>query len=342
MSANQVYQPPCTISSATLRLAAEIAEKVGRLAAEPEHVFGLRLHRLHRIWTIQGSLAIEGNTLSVEQITAILDGKRVLAPPKEIQEAKGAIEAYQNLEAWRPHSEKDLLKAHAMLMAGVLDEAGVFRTGDVGVLSGNTVIHMGPPAKHVPGLMRSLLDWLHATDHHPLIASSVFHYEFEFIHPFADGNGRLGRLWQTLILFRWNPLFAHIPVESLVYEHQAEYYEALRESTRKTDSAPFIEFMLGMVMDALNVASAPEVTPDVAPEVGKMLRLLLEGPLSRKDIQARLGLRDEKHFRLHYQQPAVSAGLMAMTIPDKPNSRLQKYRLTSLGRRAAQEGSNGG
>jgi len=163
-------------------------------------------------------------------------------------------------------------------------------------------------------------------DGRPLIAGSVFHYEFEFIHPFADGNGRLGRLWQSLILTRWNPLFADIPVESLVFEHQHEYYQALQESTNRTDSAPFIAFMLRMILDAVTT-TAPQVTP----QVGELL-LALQGELSREALQTTLGLQDRKSFRERYLRPALADGLIEMTIPDKPNSRLQKYRLTDKGR----------
>jgi Fic family protein len=160
----------------------------------------------------------------------------------------------------------------------------------------------------------------------------LYHYEFEFIHPFADGNGRAGRLWQTLILFRWNPLFAHIPVESLVYEHQSEYYQALQRSTDQADSAPFIEFMLRMILDAVSEAAAPQVAPQVTPQVERLLEVLV-GDMSREDLQTALGLQDRKSFRERYLTPALAEGLIEMTLPGKPNSRLQKYRLTDQGRR---------
>lgn len=193
-------------------------------------------------------------------------------------------------------------------------------------MAGQQVIHMAPPADRVPLLMADLFGWLAATDAHPLIASSVFHYEFEFIHPFADGNGRMGRLWQSLILARWNPLFADIPVESLIFEHQAEYYLALQERTRQTDSAPFIAFMLRMILDTF----APS-TPQVTPQVGELLAVL-HGEMGREALQAALGLSDRKSFRARYLKPALADGLIEMTLPDKPNSRLQKYRLTDRGR----------
>ena len=179
----------------------------------------------------------------------------MVAPPREILEARNAIAAYERMSGWMPEAEADLLEAHRVLMAGLMDDAGTFRSGGVGVMAGGSVIHMAPPAHRVPVLMGGLLGWLAACETHPLVTSSGFHYEFEFIHPFADGNGRLGRLWQTLILAHWNPLFAHIPVESMVHEHQAQYYLALQQSTGQTDSAPFVEFMLRMVLDALAAAT---------------------------------------------------------------------------------------
>ena len=327
--AHKNYSPPFTITAAIISLVAEISQLMGRQSAI-EGTKTIRLRRINRIRTIRGSLAIEGNTLSEEQITAILEGKRVLAPPREIQEVRNASAAYDIFEKWNPSSKNDLLSAHGVLMKGLLDLPGAYRTGGVGVMAGKTVVHMAPPAGRFFYLMKVLLHWLETTDQHPLIASSVFHYEFEFIHPFNDGNGRMGRLWQTLILCKWNPLFAYIPVESLVYKHQAEYYTALNKSTKNAESSVFIEFMLRMILSALRASLTPEVTPDVTPEVKKMLSCL-KGDMSRQEIQKKLGLKDEKHFREAYQQSAIAAGLIEMTVPDKPNSRLQKYRITPKG-----------
>lgn len=325
------YQPPYTITPAILNRVAEISEAVGRLTVLTDRAKALRLRRINRIRTIRGSLAIEGNTLSEAQITAILEGKRVIAPPREVQEVKNALAAYDRFDAWRPETEKDLLEAHRVLMSDLIDEAGMYRRGGVGVMAGEQVIHMAPPAERVPQLMGDLFGWLTATDAHPLIVSSVFHYEFEFIHPFADGNGRMGRLWQSLILARWNPVFADIPVESLIFEHQAEYYQVLQESTRQTDSAPFIAFMLSMILDAVT-AVASQVTPQVTPQVGQLLRVM-KGEMSREALQAALDLLDRKSFRSRYLKPALDEGWIEMTLPGKPNSRLQKYRLTEEGER---------
>lgn len=330
MSKPSNHKPPYTITPEILNQVAAISEAIGRLTVLTDQAKTLRLRRINRIRTIHGSLAIEGNTLSEAQITAILEGKRVIAPPREVQEVKNALAAYDRFDAWKPGAEKDLLEAHRMLMSGLIDEAGMYRHGGVGVMAGQQVIHMAPPADRVPRLMGDLFSWLAATDAHPLIASSVFHYEFEFIHPFADGNGRMGRLWQSLILARWNPLFADIPVESLVFEHQAEYYQALRESSQKADSAPFIVFMLRMILDTLTT-SAPQVSPQVTPQVGELLGAI-QGEMGREALQAALGLSDRKSFRERYLKPALAVGLIEMTIPDKPNSRLQQYRLTDKGR----------
>jgi Fic family protein len=259
-----VDQPPYTITPEILNRVAAISEAIGRLTVLADQARVLRLRRVNRIRTIHGSLAIEGNTLSEAQITAILEGKRVIAPPREVQEVKNALAAYDRFDTWKPEAEKDLLEAHRILMSGLIDEAGLYRHGGVGVMAGSQVIHMAPPADRVPHLMADLFGWLAATDAHPLIASSVFHYEFEFIHPFAGGNGRIGRLWQSLILARWNRLFADISVESLIFEHQAEYYQAIQESTQKTDSAPFIAFMLRMILDTVTT-TAPQVTPPKSP-----------------------------------------------------------------------------
>ena len=324
------YHPPYTISPEILNRVAAISEAVGRLTVLTDKARTLRLRRINRIRTIHGSLAIEGNTLSETQITAILEGKRVIAPPREVQEVKNALAAYDLFGTWKPEAEKDLLEAHRMLMSGLIDEAGLYRHGGVGVMAGQQVIHMAPPADRVPQLMGNLFGWLAAADVHPLIASSVFHYEFEFIHPFADGNGRLGRLWQSLILAHWNPLFADIPVESLIFEHQAEYYQSIKESTQKTDSAPFITFMLRMILDTVTT-TAPQVSPQVTPQVGELLAAI-QGEMGREALQSALGLSDRKSFRERYLKPALVDGLVEMTIPDKPNSRLQKYRLTDKGR----------
>jgi len=331
----KVHQPPCTLTPAIVTLVARIAEAVGQLSVRLESARDLRLRRINRIRTIHGSLAIEGNTLSEAQITAILDGRKVIAPPREIQEVRNALETYDLLSAWQPTRAADLLAAHRTLMTGLVDDAGAWRRAGVGVMAGERVIHMAPQADRVPQLMANLLRWLEATDAHPLIASSIFHYEFEFIHPFSDGNGRMGRLWQTLILSRWNPLFAEIPVESLVHEQQDAYYQAIQDSTQRGDAAPFVEFMLSRILEAVTRVT-PQVAPQVTPQVERLLRAI-HGEMSREALQAALALQDRKSFRERYLKPALADGLIEMSLPDKPNSRLQQYRLTDKGRQWLQQ-----
>ncbi|TMN98287.1 Fic family protein [Pseudoalteromonas sp. S558] len=252
------YAPPFTLSNKTLTLVAKIGESIGRLTVQQEQAQLLRLRKVNRMRTVQGSLAIEGSTLTQQQITAILDGKRIIAPPKEVQEAHNAINSYDALTQWQPTNPSDLLSAHLLMMVGLVNDAGMYRQEGVGVMSGEQVVHMAPQAERVPKLMAELLEWLESSDVHPLVASCVFHYEFEFIHPFSDGNGRVGRLWQMLILSKWHDVFINIPVESMVHQHQDDYYLAIRQSTQQTDSAPFIEFMLQMIFDAITEAKTSE------------------------------------------------------------------------------------
>ena len=322
--------PPYKITSAILDLVERIGEAIGRV----EEVFGrqdLRLRRANRIRSIRGSLAIEGNTLTEEQISTIFEGKPVVAPLREIQEVRNAIKVYEKFIQWNPANQTDLLKAHEMLMVGLLDAPGHYRRGGIAVAGAGEVHHIGPPASRVPHLMTDLLSWLENTEEHPLIASSVFHYEFEFIHPFEDGNGRMGRLWQTLILTRWKPLFADVPVESLVYERQSTYYETIRQSSAKGESTSFIVFMLEAILDA--VISTPQETPHVSPQVERLLAVL-EGEMSRQQILHVLNLSDRKSFRQRYLQPALENGYVEMTLPESPTARNQRYRLTARGRMA--------
>ena len=245
------YVPPFTVSDEIMSLVAEIAEIIGHLSATTQQLPMPLLRKKNRIKTIQSSLAIENNSLSIEQVTAILEGKRVLGPPNEIQEVRNAIDAYELLLELNPYKEKDLLKAHRLMMNDLVKENGQYRAGGVGVFDGKRCIHLAPPAQRVPILMADLLSWVKSTKIHPLISSCVFHDEFEFIHPFADGNGRMGRMWQTLLLMQWKPVFAWIPVETIVKEHQQDYYDAIAQSDHDANSAPFITFMLHCLLQAL-------------------------------------------------------------------------------------------
>ncbi|OUY08528.1 Fic family protein [Acinetobacter populi] len=330
------YQPPYTITSKIIHLISQISENIGRLTVLEEIQDSLKLRKANRIRTIQGSLAIEGNTLSTEQITAILNGKPVIAPPKEVQEVRNAIKAYEQFQLWQPTDEHDLLEAHQVLMTGLIDEIGNYRHGGVGVMAGNQVVHMAPPANQVPRLMADLLKWLTQSEEHPLIKSCVFHYEFEFIHPFADGNGRMGRLWQTLILTKWNPIFANIPVESLIYQNQRAYYDALQASTDQTNSAPFIEFILQMIFDAIQsslttdqatVHATDQVTVQDDDYVQRLVSAMEHREYSLTELMSLLQLSHRASFQQNYLRPAIEAGLIERTIPDKPKSPKQRYRL---------------
>lgn len=252
-------KPPFEITNAMIDHVAEIAELVGRLTSTNQLSSNPTLRRTNRIRTIHGSLAIEQNTLTLEQVTAVLNGKQVLAPPKDIAEVKNAYEIYERLDELDPYSVDDLLTAHGIMTRGLVEESGMFRTRPVGVVDQEGhVLHFGTLPQYVPDLVMELLDWVKNSDVHMLIRSCVFHYEFELIHPFSDGNGRVGRLWHTLLLSKWNPAFAWLPVESIIHDRQQEYYAAINASNDAGESTVFIEFMLSAIkaslMDAINAS----------------------------------------------------------------------------------------
>ena len=262
-----MYKPPFTVSPKAINLIASISSHLERYAIKMEQGDTLRLRRANRIKTIHSSLAIEGNTLSEGEVQAVLEGKTVVAPLKEIQEVRNAIKTYELYPKLDPFSIQDLLLAHGTMMAGLVDEAGMFRKGGVGVFDGDKPVHIAPQADRVRDLMNDLFVWLENADDHLLIKSCVFHYEFEFIHPFADGNGRIGRLWQSLILGRLNPVFEHLPVENLVYSNQQAYYNAINKSSYLADSGPFIDFMLEEILNAL-IDHQGKSNADIADEKG--------------------------------------------------------------------------
>ena len=252
-------KPPFEITNAMIHEVAEIAELVGKLNSTNQLSTNPTLRRTNRIRTIHGSLAIEQNTLSLEQVTAVLNGKQVLAPPKDIAEVKNAYEIYERLDELDPYSVDDLLTAHGIMTRELVEESGVFRSRPVGVVDQEgRVLHFGTLPQYVPDLVMELLDWAKDSDIHMLIRSCVFHYELELIHPFADGNGRIGRLWHTLLLSKWNPVFVWLPVESMIHAHQKEYYAAINASNAAGDSTVFIEFMLSTIkaslIDAINTS----------------------------------------------------------------------------------------
>lgn len=245
-------QPPFEINERIMTDVIEIAELVGRVSVTDKISMNPTLRRTNRIQTIYSSLAIEQNTLDIEQVTAVLSGKRVIAPPKDIAEVQNAYEIYDNMDKLNPYSIDDLLKAHSVMERGLLNEAGEFRSRPVGVAdSEGNILHFGTLPQYVPKLVQELLEWTEKSEIHLLIKSCVFHYEFELIHPFADGNGRMGRLWHTLLLSKWNPIFAWLPIESIIHDNQSEYYNAINVSNNNGNSTVFIEFMLSVIKQAL-------------------------------------------------------------------------------------------
>lgn len=266
-----MYIPPFTVSAEAVNMIADISRLIERYAIHLEKEDGLRLRKANRIRTIHSSLAIEGNKLSEEEVRDIIDGKSVVAPIREIQEVKNAIKTYELYPTLNAFNEKDLLKAHKQMMEAIIDDPGHYRQGGVGVFSDKGLVHMAPPADRVPILMADLFEWLKQSKDHLLIRSCVFHYEFEFIHPFSDGNGRTGRLWQSLILGKLHPLFEHLPVENMVFSNQQEYYDAITASTNAGNSGPFIDFMLGEILKTLKshqgeeLRSVPNKIPNKVP-----------------------------------------------------------------------------
>ena len=262
------YQPPLERTTRIDNLCMEIAEMVGSLTPASELSTSPTLHRRLRIQTIHSSLLIEGNGLAQDQVVDVLDGKRVLGNARDILEVKNAQRAYAMLGGLDPLSVDDLLTAHGVMMEGLIRDAGRFRSGDVGVFDGGALIHAGTPASYVPEVMAGIFSWMHSTDLHPLLVSCVFHYEFEFIHPFSDGNGRTGRLWHTLLLSRWRPVLAWLPVESTIRRRQADYYAALAQSDAEGSSEIFVELMLECIRDAMlpfaRTASKPQTEMSAA------------------------------------------------------------------------------
>lgn len=290
--------PPFIVSADAINRIAEISALLERhnIALEGEH--GLKLRKANRIRTIHSSLAIEGNTLSEDEVRDIINGKQVVAPLRQIQEVRNAIRVYDLYSQLNPFSEKDLLKAHGVMMEALTDDAGKYRSGGVGVFGEKGMVHMAPPPQRVPQLMGDLFDWLRKSKDHLLIRSCVFHYEFEFIHPFSDGNGRTGRLWQSLILGKLDPLFEHLPVENMVYSNQQEYYDAIAASNTEGQSGPFIDFMLNEILKTLQSGireTVPNKVSDKVPNKSELavLRLLSDNPgMTRIELAENLGITE--------------------------------------------------
>lgn len=311
-------KPPFEITNTILDEIAEIAELVGHANASLGLSTNPTLRRTNRIRTIYSSLAIEQNTLSLEQVTAVLNGKQVIAPPKDIAEVKNAYEIYEMMDSLNPYSVDDLLSAHGVMTRGLVEESGYFRSRPVGVVDkqGN-ILHFGTLPDYVPGLVTELLEWVRDSDFHMLIKSCVFHYELELIHPFADGNGRIGRLWHTLLLTQWKPMFAWLPVESIIHDRQDEYYQAINRSNNEAESTVFIEFMLSAIKEALMEAVKTGSAENMSAEEQRWYQierfLKKNGTISNVDVREMFGVS------------AATANRILVRMTDK--GKIQKIRL---------------
>lgn len=325
---DEKYIPPYEITDEMLELVSNIMESLGKLSNVNKLEKLPRLRRVNRIKSIHSSLAIENNTLSIEQVTDIINGKQVFGPKEDIIAVHNANLAYKELENINPHSIDDLLKIHGIMMNGLVSEAGKIRTGQVGVYNNDgKVVHLAPSAKLVSGQLEQLFDWIKNSSANMLIKSSVFHYEFEFIHPFRDGNGRMGRLWQTSLLASWKPIFAWIPIESIIKDNQEEYYNAITLSTSQAKSNIFIVFMLNVINKAIKniIIDTRNHYNHINNQITKLMKVIEIYPQSATELMQKLNLKSRIGFRKNYLQPAIEAGLIGMTEPNKPTSKNQKY-----------------
>jgi Fic family protein len=336
-------KPLYTITEKAADYLAKIVEIVTRLEYGTGFKRDIRLHRKNRMRTIHSSLAIEGNSLTLGEVTAVIEGQVVAGKQTEIKEVKNAYEAYDKIMTFDPYDVKDFLKAHRLMTQGLVTESGKFRSGDVGVFDGDVAVHIGARPQFVQGFIKDLLDWARKSELHPVLKSAILHYEIETIHPFADGNGRMGRLWQTLLLAKWNEIFAWIPMESVMYEKRPQYYEAIEVARKANDSGAFIEFTLLAVLETIVDQEKHQVKHEEKHQVEltstqiKVLKSIEDKTLSRKEIFAEIGMYgDSRSFKRHIE-PLIEAGLIKMTVSDKPNSRLQKYRLTDSGKAQLEE-----
>ncbi|MDD7281330.1 MAG: Fic family protein [Erysipelotrichaceae bacterium] len=321
------YKPPFTITNKILSLVSSISEKLGRIVTINELESKPHLRKNNKIKSIHSSLKIEANSLTLNQVYDVIDGKAVLGEQKEIQEVKNAYEAYEHIGEINPFNIQDLKKFHGIMTKYLVKESGRFRSGEEGVFSGDKCIFMAPPAQFVPQLMDDLFGWMNDVkgELHPLILSSVFHYEFVFIHPFSDGNGRMARLWQTAILKEWKPIFEFIPIESQIEKFQEGYYDAISKCHKTGESTIFITFMLEQIDQILDEIMK-QVNQDDNQPVYKLLSVMECGiSYSTQMLMKKMGLKSREGFRRNYLRPAIELKLIKMTIPDKPNSKNQRY-----------------
>jgi Fic family protein len=324
------YAPPFTITNEILSYVSSISEKVGRITATSNLEAKPHLRKNNRIKSIHSSLRIEANSLSLGQVRDVINGRTVLGEQKEIQEVKNAYAAYEKLTQIDPCSIPDLKRYHGLMTKYIVEESGEFRRGEEGVFSGDQCIFMAPPARFVPQLMDDLFAWMKKAQNsvHPLILGSVFHYEFVFIHPFSDGNGRMARLWHTAILSKWKSIFEYIPIESQIEKFQDEYYQAIAKCHVDGESTAFITFMLSQIdriLDEISV-QVSEDSEQLSEYVKKLLDVMeYDIPYTRLALMEKLGLKSNEGFRRNYLHPAIELNLVRMTIPEKPNSRNQRY-----------------
>ncbi len=322
-------KPPFTITNAMMNKTITIAEKLGRITSYASLRRMPTLRKNNRIKSIHSSLVIEANSLSLDQVRDVIDGKQVIGPFIEIQEVKNAFKAYNMIEEYDAFSELDLLKAHRILMDNIIGDAGKYRNHGEAVYDGDRVIFMAPPERLVPSLMSNLFDWLNnEKDTHILIKSCVFHYEFVFIHPFSDGNGRTARLWQNVLLIKWNPIFENIPIESQIQKYQNEYYETISRCHQNGNSNEFIEFMLKMMDEVIDsvIDSLKKESINISEQVTRLLEVMDKDiPVSASELMKRLKIKSRDTLRNSYLKPAIENGLVRMLLPDSPNSKNQKY-----------------
>lgn len=325
------YNPPFDITNIMLNRISSIMKKVGKLDNYKDLNKMPVLRRNNRIHSIHSSLAIEANSLSFDQVKDIIDGKKVIGPQDEIQEVKNAYEAYKLIQEVNQYSIKDLKKVHGVMTYLTVDESGEFRKGNEGVFDekGNC-IHVCPPPEQVDELMKQLFKWMEDNNGivHPLILSSVFHYEFVFIHPFKDGNGRTARLWQNVILSNWEEIFEYVPIESQIKKYQEEYYSSIANCDHNGNSTEFIEFMLKMIDETLEdlMNSTSVQANHVSSYVNKLLDVMESGvAMTTSELMEKLNMKSRISFRDNYLNPALENGLIKMTNPDKPTSKNQMY-----------------
>lgn len=323
------YEPPFEITNKMMRSVSSISEKLGRIEIWRTLERQPHLRRNNRIYSVHSSLKIEANSLSLDNVRDVLNDRVVIGPAKEIQEVKNAFAAYDQINTIDPYSLDDLLRLHGVMTHLTVEESGVFRRGAEGVCRGGVCVHIAPPPEMVLSLMQQLFDWManQREETHPLILSSIFHYEFVFIHPFSDGNGRMARLWQTALLSKWNLLFQYIPIESQIERFQDEYYDAIAISTNRGNSTMFVEFMLDRIDEVLDRVIAQEHAGDVQTEQVRRLLAAMEydTPYTAMSLMKLLNLKSRDALRNNYLNPAIEEGLIQMTMPDKPTSRNQRY-----------------